>query len=159
MPYLDLVIETLVKEADAEAQIFTILLLLPEKLCLAGIAEGEAVAGEALLHLASMRVDVTAQGLHIYLFTHQRSDEKPWATALFCSLEGAGLPFLGHCTSAAAAAQSRLLACASHSCQRQQSAAGCMSRGDVTGSDLACSVQLLVQSEVICCVLLTSEDL
>jgi len=67
-----------VKEADAEAQIFTVLLLLPEQLCLAVIAEGEAVAGEALLHLASMRVDVTAQGLRICLLTHHRSDEKPW---------------------------------------------------------------------------------
>jgi len=96
VPYLDFVIETLVKEADAEAQIFTVLLLLPEQLCLAVIAEGEAVAGEALLHLASMRVNVTAQGLRICLFTHQRSDEKPWATTLFRSLEGAGALFLDH---------------------------------------------------------------
>ena len=73
VPNLDLVIEALVKEADAEAQIFTVLLLLPEQLCLAVIAEGEAVAGEALLHLASMRVDVTTQGLRICLLTHQRS--------------------------------------------------------------------------------------
>jgi len=81
VPYLDLVIETLVKEADAEAQIFTVLLLLPEQLSLAVIAEGEAVAGEALLHLASMRVNVTAQGLRICLLTHQNHDERPWVTA------------------------------------------------------------------------------
>ena len=73
VPYLDLVIEALVKEADAEAQIFTVLLLLPEQLCLAVIAEGEAVAGEALLHLASVRVDVAAQGLRICLLTHPRN--------------------------------------------------------------------------------------
>lgn len=69
------------KEADTEAQIFTVLLLLPEQLCLAIIAEGDAVAGEALLHLASVRVNITTQGLRLCLLTHQKNDERPWATA------------------------------------------------------------------------------
>ena len=67
MPYLDLVIETLVEEADAEPQVFAVLLLLPEQLGLAVVAEGEAVAGQALLHLAAMRVHIAAQDLCVLL--------------------------------------------------------------------------------------------
>lgn len=38
--YLDLVIETLVEQANAEAQVFTVLLFLAEQLSLAAVGEG-----------------------------------------------------------------------------------------------------------------------
>lgn len=38
--YLDLVIETLVKQANAEAQVFTVLLFLAEQLSLTAVGEG-----------------------------------------------------------------------------------------------------------------------
>ena len=79
MPYLDLVIETLVEEADAEAQVLAVLLLLAEQLSLAVVAEGEAVAGQALLHLAAMGVHIAAQDLGILLSITQHIGQKSLA--------------------------------------------------------------------------------
>ena len=60
------------EEADAEAQVLAVLLLLPEQLSLAVIAEGRALPQEALLHLALMWVHPIAQLLSLrLLISHQ----------------------------------------------------------------------------------------
>lgn len=71
--YLDFVIEALVEEFDAEAQVFTVLLLLPEQLSLAVIAERGAVLRQALLYFSPMRVHASAHQLCIFLQTYKET--------------------------------------------------------------------------------------
>lgn len=69
MAYLNFVIEALVEKANTEAQILTVLLLLPEQLSLAVIAESRALVPEALLNLALMWVNAGANHFSICLNT------------------------------------------------------------------------------------------
>ena len=66
--YLNLVVEALVEEADAEAQVLAVFFLLPEQLHLAVIAQRGPLRPQALLNLATVRIHSAADCLSIRLY-------------------------------------------------------------------------------------------
>ena len=65
---LNLIIEALVEEADAEAQVLAVFFLLPKQLHLAVVAQRGPLRLETFLHLAAMWVHSTAYCLGICLY-------------------------------------------------------------------------------------------
>ena len=69
--HLYLVIEALVEQSDAEPQVFAVLLLLPEQLSLAVVAQLRAPFPQTVLHPATMGIHPTTYRFGIILHKPQ----------------------------------------------------------------------------------------